>query len=226
RRLCDRTRQVTRATHRAAVVLDDHIALLEAGLGGRRARAHGRHERAVGLGEPEALGEIGGQRLDADAEPAACHVARGGQLADDGLGKVDRDREPDADRAAAAAHDRGVDADRLAARVDQRAAAVARVDGGVGLDEVVVRALAEDRKSTRLNSSHVAISYAVFCLKKKKNPFSRPSVCVHGPWLPTWRAVWTSRPCSEVEKRFGLATDRSRWPVPPNRIPCAITLRR
>ena len=27
----------------------------------------------------------------------------------------------------------------------------------------------EDRKSTRLNSSHVVISYAVFCLKKKKN---------------------------------------------------------
>src|SRR6266496_2538564 len=27
-----------------------------------------------------------------------------------------------------------------------------------------------DRKSTRLNSSHVEISYAVFCLKKKKNP--------------------------------------------------------
>src|SRR5690625_6790243 len=28
--------------------------------------------------------------------------------------------------------------------------------------------LVPDRKSTRLNSSHVAISYAVFCLKKKK----------------------------------------------------------
>src|SRR5256885_8161976 len=28
-------------------------------------------------------------------------------------------------------------------------------------------ALAEDRKSTRLNSSHLVISYAVFCLKKK-----------------------------------------------------------
>src|SRR3989442_2777742 len=27
-----------------------------------------------------------------------------------------------------------------------------------------------DRKSTRLNSSHVRISYAVFCLKKKHNP--------------------------------------------------------
>src|SRR5260221_7581067 len=30
--------------------------------------------------------------------------------------------------------------------------------------------LSEDRKSTRLNSSHTVISYAVFCLKKKKNP--------------------------------------------------------
>src|SRR5690625_5946664 len=29
--------------------------------------------------------------------------------------------------------------------------------------------LLPDRKSTRLNSSHVAISYAVFCLKKKNN---------------------------------------------------------
>src|SRR5207253_4462366 len=34
-----------------------------------------------------------------------------------------------------------------------------------------------DRKSTRLNSSHVAISYAVFCLKKKKY---RSSSCLHG----------------------------------------------
>src|SRR2546426_12777803 len=31
-----------------------------------------------------------------------------------------------------------------------------------------------DRKSTRLNSSHLVISYAVFCLKKKK-PYSRTS---------------------------------------------------
>src|SRR3712207_7424265 len=29
----------------------------------------------------------------------------------------------------------------------------------------------EDRKSTRLNSSHANISYAVFCLKKKKNNY-------------------------------------------------------
>src|SRR3712207_7544950 len=36
-----------------------------------------------------------------------------------------------------------------------------------------VCALALDRKSTRLNSSHANISYAVFCLKKKKNKSTR-----------------------------------------------------
>src|SRR2546429_3519290 len=35
-----------------------------------------------------------------------------------------------------------------------------------------------DRKSTRLNSSHGYISYAVFCLKKKKNT-NRFTSCVH-----------------------------------------------
>src|SRR5439155_9716741 len=40
------------------------------------------------------------------------------------------------------------------------------VEGRV--EEARPRLRAVDRKSTRLNSSHVAISYAVFCLKKKK----------------------------------------------------------
>src|SRR5260221_10178921 len=34
-----------------------------------------------------------------------------------------------------------------------------------------------DRKSTRLNSSHTVISYAVFCLKKKKKNISTTYVC-------------------------------------------------
>src|SRR5205814_10104155 len=34
--------------------------------------------------------------------------------------------------------------------------------------ELIVSEVSEDRKSTRLNSSHLGISYAVFCLKKKK----------------------------------------------------------
>src|SRR3712207_7390243 len=36
-----------------------------------------------------------------------------------------------------------------------------------------------DRKSTRLNSSHANISYAVFCLKKKKNRQMSRSVVLH-----------------------------------------------
>src|SRR3712207_8237736 len=43
----------------------------------------------------------------------------------------------------------------------------------VGSRSPVPRSPAEDRKSTRLNSSHANISYAVFCLKKK-NHFHLP----------------------------------------------------
>src|SRR3712207_8619864 len=42
-------------------------------------------------------------------------------------------------------------------------------DGAVDRAPLDVDALLADRKSTRLNSSHANISYAVFCLKKKDN---------------------------------------------------------
>src|SRR3712207_8813504 len=38
-----------------------------------------------------------------------------------------------------------------------------------------------DRKSTRLNSSHANISYAVFCLKKKNNSSNHVYYCDHVP---------------------------------------------
>src|SRR2546430_6221666 len=40
------------------------------------------------------------------------------------------------------------------------------------------RRSASDRKSTRLNSSHSQISYAVFCLKKKKNNIRPPCTSI------------------------------------------------
>src|SRR3989454_9007878 len=56
--------------------------------------------------------------------------------------------------------------------------------GWLGGDELMTTALGftrrrlprqrEDRKSTRLNSSHLVISYAVFCLKKKKKKPTGP----------------------------------------------------
>src|SRR5690349_22394002 len=45
---------------------------------------------------------------------------------------------------------------------------VTHEDPGLGGSAVEMWSYPIDRKSTRLNSSHVEISYAVFCLKKKK----------------------------------------------------------
>src|SRR5260221_1024992 len=50
---------------------------------------------------------------------------------------------------------------------------------------VAAAAATEDRKSTRLNSSHTVISYAVFCFKKKKQVFwhntsSKPRLSIAG----------------------------------------------
>src|SRR5256885_11395694 len=48
------------------------------------------------------------------------------------------------------------------------------LDHGVIMDAIALRfAERSDRKSTRLNSSHLVISYAVFCLKKKKTRQSK-----------------------------------------------------
>src|SRR5689334_24484490 len=64
-------------------------------------------------------------------------------------------------------HTADIDAFRTAAGLSPKNLQLVSVDGTKGFkagDEVE----AEDRKSTRLNSSHSSISYAVFCLKKKK----------------------------------------------------------
>src|SRR3712207_6901436 len=62
---------------------------------------------------------------------------------------------------------------------------------GAVADGLLIRPPRRDRKSTRLNSSHANISYAVFCLKKKKQP-TRPRV----PPRRDTPALTTSRPTS------------------------------
>src|SRR5256885_11540661 len=61
--------------------------------------------------------------------------------------------------------------DRFRHRVDVILGAGMRVRHGE-FDHFEAPPLALDRKSTRLNSSHLVISYAVFCLKKKKTYIS------------------------------------------------------
>src|SRR2546426_7287467 len=48
-----------------------------------------------------------------------------------------------------------------------------------GLSDEVLKHYEPDRKSTRLNSSHLVISYAVFCLKKKKKKYVKRVVRTH-----------------------------------------------
>src|SRR2546430_10622168 len=75
---------------------------------------------------------------------------------------------------------RDVDVDLVAAvaeRLHQRAArGVDHLRQAVGLLLDAGHDLVGDRKSTRLNSSHSQISYAVFCLKKKKRHYVTPLV--------------------------------------------------
>src|SRR2546430_10107754 len=63
-------------------------------------------------------------------------------------------------------------------REDQAAGPVQRARGH---EQLVVEheAHREDRKSTRLNSSHSQISYAVFCLKKKNIEISEQTAAMH-----------------------------------------------
>src|SRR2546429_6126669 len=68
----------------------------------------------------------------------------------------------------------------VAAEVERMMTNVNLVAAGVGLSIVPASVRGADRKSTRLNSSHGYISYAVFCLKKKNYyrhltpPYSTP----------------------------------------------------
>src|SRR5690554_6977732 len=74
-----------------------------------------------------------------------------------------------------------------------------------------------DRKSTRLNSSHVRISYAVFCLKKKKTHSEHPHIfcehesaeCpIHPQLLPRYAPPGPSRPTRAPRRRRVLASPR------------------
>src|SRR6266851_5715947 len=132
------------------------FALLGAGVGPVRPRG-----QADGAAAREGLRQAQQERR------ARCRgIVRGDEPADDAV-RAGEDRRaaggpdaggstPAADRKAHAAQQR-----------DPRPRGGVRSDRGQGSgqDRAVIGA---DRKSTRLNSSHITISYAVFCLKKKK----------------------------------------------------------
>src|SRR5256885_10341559 len=73
-------------------------------------------------------------------------------------------------------------------------------------------ALTADRKSTRLNSSHLVISYAVFCLKKKK-PAGRPHAGCRNR-ARTGTRSGTGASCARQGGRAGAGSCAGRRPAP------------
>ena len=130
--------QVCAGVYRLAVDIGDDIAGLQAGFIGGAARLNCFDDDAVGDAEFfQEHGIIAAIFLEGDADGTAGDFAVGDELivnADDCGG---RQREADTFEAAAACVDGGVDTDYFAGHVDERAAGVAGVDSGVGLDEAL-----------------------------------------------------------------------------------------
>src|SRR5258708_1049768 len=77
-----------------------------------------------------------------------------------------------------------------------------------------------DRKSTRLNSSHQIISYAVFCLKKKKQKTRTSGYRSLGDWISLIPATPLYR--SAYPAIFDTGDDHSRSAITPAQYPPAI----
>ncbi len=82
-----------------------------------------------------------GHLLDGHPEPAPSHLSGVLELAEDVLGHIDGRGET---QTLARCHDGGVDPYDLALHVDERATRVSRVDGRIGLDEVVIGSGTDD----------------------------------------------------------------------------------
>ena len=133
-----RARQAAHVLDGLAVESENHVARLDAGGGGRAIRRDGGHQRAFRLLQTEALGDLVGHVLHVHAEPAAPRLAILLELIDHLHRAVRRHGEADADRAAGRRDDRRVHADHLPVHVEQRSARIAAIDGGVGLEEIVI----------------------------------------------------------------------------------------
>jgi len=124
--------------HWLAIHFGDDVAGLQAGFFGGAAGFDGFDHDAVGRAELlEQHVVIAALFLESDADGTTRNFSVGDELvvdADDGGGGQ---READAFEAAAAGIDGGVDADNFAGHIDQRAAGISGVDGGVGLQEAL-----------------------------------------------------------------------------------------
>ena len=129
--------------------LGDDVALLNAGLGSRTVLDDTCHIRAA-IGAQ--LVSAGVERIDARKRSAHVRMHRclaADNLVGNVLGVVNRNGKAHARAGARVALDERVDAHELAIVVDERAAGVARVDGGIGLDHVGIDGVTAGRAHGR-----------------------------------------------------------------------------
>src|SRR5947209_6626110 len=137
--LLDLAGQVGKPVYRLAVGLDNDIAertrakidAADAGTLGRASR-RGAHDDHSFDAEPGRNGLASGD----DADPGRRHTAILDEIGNDAINDIDGDSEADARAGTRRREDRRVDADQPSRRIQQRAARIAGIDRGVGLDHV------------------------------------------------------------------------------------------
>src|SRR5713226_3300384 len=124
---------------RLTVYRGNDVACLNAGFCCRSILLRISHQRALRLLQTHALGDILGYRLNLNTDPTAADASVVLQLGDHVLYSHCRDRKCDADAAAGWRIDRRVYANNLALHIESRTTRIALVNGGVDLNEIVVR---------------------------------------------------------------------------------------
>ena len=128
-----------------AVQAEDHVPHLQFGRQRRTVRLDRGNDGAPRAGQDKTVRQIGGQRLQNGAQPGRAGAAVFFNLRAQHPRIVDRDGEADADRSGRSRNGQngGVDANHFAGSIEQRAAGIALVDLGIGLQEMIEPAHAE-----------------------------------------------------------------------------------
>src|SRR5262245_55190446 len=129
--------------HCFAVHGSDDIAGFHACLGRRRVIVNLGYDHAPGFWYTESLGGLRIDFADVSAEVTSFNRAFGLEHRNNSLDEVAGDGQADALESAALAFDGGAHSNDLAFEIDERAARVARIDGGIGLQIILVHAHVE-----------------------------------------------------------------------------------
>ena len=110
---------------------------MQAGLRGGSAARNGLHEQAFLNRQIESFGQATTDCVATDTEERLMNAAIGDEIVRDAFRGVDGNGEADTRGRASGCVDGRVDADDFAARIDEWAAGISAIDGGVGLNGLI-----------------------------------------------------------------------------------------